>query len=88
MAYGDLIQLSAISSISQILTVTPDDDADLSAPARAIYLETAGDVALITTGGTEITLKGLAVGAWHPILVQRIKATGTTVAAGGIKVGR
>lgn len=56
--------------------VTPDDGADLPNAAKAILVTVAGNVHMVTEGGTEITMP-LFVG-YHPIYVVKIFATDTT----------
>lgn len=58
--------------------ITPSDSTDLSEVTRAISLEVAGTLAIITQDGTTITIPGLAVGVLHPIGAQRVLSTGTT----------
>ncbi|SCM80005.1 conserved hypothetical protein [uncultured Pleomorphomonas sp.] len=57
-------------------TVTPDDDTDLAVASRALYVGTAGDLAITTVGGSTVTLK--QVSGWVPVRVARVLATGTT----------
>lgn len=66
--------------ITEVFAITADDEADLAALPRAIYVGTAGDVKITTPGGTEIVLNNLAAGIWHPLRPARIHATGTTAA--------
>jgi len=62
-----------------------DDSNDLTsvadstyASADFLYVGTSGDV-VITTGGSDLTLVGLAGGVWHPLPpFTRVKATNTT----------
>lgn len=58
--------------------ITPNDSTDLTVTSRAIYVGGGGDIALITKGGSTITLAGAAAGSVIPIRAVRIKATGTT----------
>jgi len=58
--------------------VTPDDAADLPRVARALYVGGAGNVSLVTLGGTTVTFRALAAGALLPCSATRINATGTT----------
>lgn len=60
-----------------VFTITPDDGADLAIFTRAIRAAGAGDVALVTVGGSEVTCKFTA-GETRSIRVTRVKATGTT----------
>ena len=59
-------------------TVTPDDEADLTPWAKALYVGTAGDLTLIPAGGTvAVTLKNHPVG-YVAVQARRVLATGTT----------
>jgi hypothetical protein len=59
--------------------VTPDDDTDLSDFARALYVGTAGDVAVnLATTGSAIVFKNVAAGTVLPIRVARVLDTSTT----------
>ena len=59
--------------------ITPNDSADLTGgPTRGLYLGVSGDVACVMSGGTTVTMVGLAAGVWHPIQAQRVLVTGTT----------
>lgn len=77
-AYGDI--------------VVPSDGTDLTnAPARGLYVVTAGDIkfAIVASDGTTrvpITMTFAAKDV-VPFAVYRVYATGTTVAAGGIVAG-
>lgn len=79
---------SDISPISRAEPVTPGDAPSgpgviTMSGARALYLGTAGNVAVVLStqknGETRI-LKGLAAGMWHPVCVKQVLATGTTAA--------
>lgn len=65
------------SPLANLALVTPADGEDLAFVTRAIYVGTAGAVALVTLGGQSLTTPELAQG-WHPIRATRILATGTT----------
>lgn len=57
--------------------IIPDDNADLIAPTRGLWVGTYGDVRLRTVGGSDITLVAVTAGIIHPIRVIRVFATGT-----------
>jgi hypothetical protein len=59
-------------------TITPDDDADLVQPARALYVGSTGAVAVTLPSGAHIVLHGFVGGTVLPIRVMRLHATGTT----------
>lgn len=58
--------------------VTPSDATALTTYARAIYVGGAGDVAVTTTAGTDLTFSGVAAGMILPVRCSHVKATGTT----------
>lgn len=66
---------------TRAVAVTPNDGADLAYASRAISVNGAGDVALVTLDGDTVTVT-LAAGMLHPIRAKRILSTGT--AATGI----
>lgn len=64
-------------------TVTPSDSVDLTdrhwldyAGCRALYIGVAGNVAVITTAGTTITIPNVPVGVL-PLSCTRVLSTGT-----------
>ena len=63
--------------------ITPADDADMEYACRAIYVGgddggTAGNIALVTVNGDEVTFKLVPVGKTLRVRAARVKATGTT----------
>lgn len=59
--------------------VTPADGTDLpDGIARALYIGGAGDVSLVTNGGSTVTFVALVAGTILPVLVKRVRSTGTT----------
>jgi len=73
--YNAGILAPACSAVS----VTPNDDADLATPCRALYVGGAGNVEVIMAdGGTAVVFSGVAAGTVLPIRVQRVKAGSTT----------
>jgi len=58
------------------VTVTPNDATDLAVAGRALYVGTTGNLAVVTVGGSTVTLVG--VSGWVPVRVSRVLATGTT----------
>jgi len=64
---------------TRVAAVTPSDTANLSTPSRALYIGTAGDVAVIPAGQTTpVTFVGVLAGSIIPVRVSRVLATGTT----------
>lgn len=68
--------------ISKAVAVTPSDSEDLPFVTTGLYVGTAGATGTVYVdflqGGTNIPLKNLAAGMWHPLIVTRVYATGTT----------
>lgn len=63
----------------QLAAVTPSDTVDLSQVARALWVGTAGSVAVIASGDSSaVTLAGVNGGTLLPIRVKRVLSTGTT----------
>lgn len=76
--------------INGIVGVTPSNTADLQyngvdTPCRALIFTAAGNVTFTCADGSDVTLPISAAwfGVWY-IRAKRIKATGTTIAAGNI----
>ncbi|NTU49506.1 MAG: hypothetical protein HGA87_01185 [Desulfobulbaceae bacterium] len=65
-------------TITRAAAVTPSDTANLPASGIGLYVGVSGNVAIVTTGGSSVTLVGLAAGMWHPIQCKQIKSTLTT----------
>jgi hypothetical protein len=59
--------------------VTPDDNSDLPAAARSLYVGVTGDVRITTVGGDMVTFTGVPSGIL-PVRTARVHATGTTAA--------
>lgn len=69
--------LSMSYPFSSAFAITPDDDNDLEALTRAIYVGGAGDIKVTTESGDEVTFsahpEGYLLGR-----IARVHATGTT----------
>lgn len=67
------------SPVEKILTVTPDDDNDLTFIPRGIFVKTTGIVAVEMKDGTQISFANgeIATGVWHPMRPARILETTT-----------
>lgn len=61
--------------------VTPNNDVDLPEITRALYIGTAGDVAVLLMSGSSITLTNVPGGTLLPLRVRRVRATDTSAAA-------
>lgn len=58
--------------------ITPNNDVALAEVTRALYVGTAGDVAVLLMSGSSITLTNVPAGTLLPLRVQRVLATGTS----------
>lgn len=58
--------------------VTPDDNTDLTTSSRALWVGGGGAIALVTAGGSTVTIAAVPAGSLVPLRVARVKATGTT----------
>jgi len=69
--------VSLSGPMRDIVPVTPNDSADLTDVAVALYVETGGTVAVVTVAGESRSIK---VGDFFilPVGVKRVRATGTT----------
>lgn len=61
--------------------ITPSDGADLAEVTRAVYVGTAGNLAVTTLTGEDLLFVGVPGGTFMPVRLRRIKATGTTASA-------
>ena len=60
------------------VAVTPhDSNAQTLMPCDGLYIGGAGDVSVITRGGTTVLFKAVPVGTVIPIGVSRVRATDT-----------
>lgn len=59
-------------------TITPTDDLVLKPTARALYIGVAGNVAITTLAGDDVTFVGVLAGTIIPIQCTVVKSTGTT----------
>ena len=66
--------------------VTPSDTANIPSVSSAtgksfgcvLYIGTAGNIKVVTVGGDEVTFVGINTGAFIPVQVKKVFATGTT----------
>jgi hypothetical protein len=61
--------------------VTPHDTNVFTSLARALYVGAAGDVAVTTPAGDNVTFVGVPAGYILPVQVWRVLATGTTASS-------
>lgn len=62
---------------TDIVPVTPDDNADLADTAIALYVEVAGTVAFVSAAGSSRVVS-LGANQILPVGASRVLATGTT----------
>lgn len=65
-------------AFQNIAAVTPNDTTDLAVFAQSLYIEGAGNIVVITSGGQEVTLAVPANFTLRNVEISRVKATGTT----------
>ena len=68
--------------LAHAFEITKHDTTDLEGVTRALYVGTAGDVAVRLQGnpGTTIVFKNVPAGSLIPIRAARVMSTGTTAA--------
>jgi hypothetical protein len=59
-------------------SVAPSDTANFTANARSLYVGTAGDVVVVTPGGSVVTFKAVPAGTTLPVIAKRVNFTATT----------
>lgn len=59
------------------VAVTPSD-ATVLTTTRALFVGGAGNLSVVTSAGTTLTLTGVTAGSIIPIRVTKVRATGTT----------
>ena len=78
-------QFGTIKPLEHVVVAIPDDTNALEHMTRAVYVSgQGGDLRVRMAGGENVTLVGLAVGIWHPMMITHV-LTGTT--ATDIRVG-
>ncbi len=77
-AFGNFSD-SPTAPASRCFTITPDDNADLAHATKAIYIGTAGDLAVIPLRGSEaVVFRNLPAGGLLDVRAKAVHATGTT----------
>jgi hypothetical protein len=62
---------------SYAAAITPNDGGDLATSARALWIGTSGNIAVVPVGGgSPVIFKSIS--GWMPVRVARVMATGTT----------
>lgn len=59
-------------------TITKSDSANLPNVAQALYVGGAGDVAVVTAGGEQLTFVAVPAGTTIPIRVTKVLSSGTS----------
>jgi hypothetical protein len=65
------------SPMTDGVAVTASDSTVLTT-TRAIFVGGAGNLAVVMSNGTTVTLTGVTAGSWLPLRVTKVKSTGTT----------
>lgn len=68
-------------SVGNAQSVDPDDGTDITPPTRALWVGSAGNIAVVMEGGGEVTFVGVQTGTLLPVAVTRVKSTGTTASS-------
>lgn len=78
MAINDFFgfKKSLVSPPNDGISITPNDSTDLTAVIRAINVATSGNVTVLTTRNTQLTLY-VTAGIAFPIMAKRVLSTGT-----------
>ena len=61
-----------------LLAITPSDAAELEYLVRGIYVGGAGDLTVMTLGGTIGVFVGVTAGSIIPVLAIKVYSTGTS----------
>jgi hypothetical protein len=69
---------SVTGPASHGFSITPNDDADLPETTRAIYCGQGGNLTVTLASGASLTFSNLPDGAFLPLRLLRVAATGTT----------
>ena len=62
-------------------TVTPSDTVDLPDAVRALYIGVAGNLAIETVDGSDLTFIAVTAGSIYPFKAKKVKSTGTTASS-------
>ncbi|WMT89096.1 hypothetical protein [Pelagibacterium sp. H642] len=68
---------SASGPAGDFFAITPDDFNDLPQVTRAIYVGSAGNLAVVSAWGREVRFANVAGGTVLPVCAARIMASGT-----------
>jgi hypothetical protein len=76
--YSRLYESGVSGPAGNAFAITPNDDNEITAVTRAIYIGVEGDLRVTMLGGQTVTFVGLGAGILHAIRVIKVHATGTT----------
>lgn len=70
---------SLIAPAKTAFAITPDDDNDLPAATKALYVGSGGDITLRPIGSADdVTLRNVVTGSVIAIRLRAVRVTGTT----------
>ena len=67
-----------LSPASMAAAVTPSDSAALPVASKRLWVGGAGNVTVVTVGGSTVTYTGVPAGTYLQVRANQVKATGTT----------
>jgi len=65
------------SPAEDAFAITPHDTNDLAQVTRGIYVGGAGDLTVVTKGGTTVLFSAVPAGVVLPVRAAKVKSTGT-----------
>ena len=66
---------------SHAFSITPHDVNDLPEVTRAVYVGSAGHLAVVLASGAAVTFSNLSGGSVLPARIRQVRVTGTTAGA-------
>lgn len=72
---------AAMWPASGVEAVTPHDTNELTVVSRALWVGSAGDLAVLMVDGTTATFVGIPAGTLMPLRVRRVNSTDTTASS-------
>lgn len=73
----DSVQGGLTAPASMAYDIVPNSSADLATVTRAVYIGSAGDLAVVLRAGTTVTFRNLQAGALLPLRIVRVLETTT-----------
>jgi len=74
-------ETSLMSPAQDATAITPSDSLALPRATRGLYVGGAGDLRVQMISGEVVTFTGVLAGAYYPLRVAQVMATGTTATA-------